>query len=614
MTRPLLLHALLVAAAAVGSAATTTTTPTDPVVRVLNGSYEGLYLPAFGQDVFLGIPYAQDTGGRNRFRVPQALEETWEGVRGAKRYGPACPDQQVAEDGYYGMSEDCLSINIVRPAGSAGGYGVYGGEYDGRGGSGIREGGGGGGGEGKKTKLPVMLWIHGGSYQVGTSGLPNYNLTFLVQRSVEIGLPVLAASINYRKGGWGNMYSREIQGSGNTNLALRDMRKALAWIQENIGAFGGDASSVTIWGESAGSFAVGQLLMSYGGRTDGLFHRSIQESGSAATAWYNGSDWYQPIYDKIVDQAGCAQAIDTLKCLRTVDYETIFPLLNSSAVTGPGWYPTVDGDIIPAYPTTLLHQARFAHIPHLYGTNSDEGTDNAPVGVINTDADLRTYLQQDTGFGFPPSTIARIMQLYPDDPAQGIPLDTGAERFADKGYQYKRVAAIVGDVFYHAPRLVDARAYAERAPTFVYRFNTRPLAAYANSDYDNTTTAASAATGGGGGNGNGNGNVTVTLAPAYKGVAHFSEVGFVFANPTSVGPWPGYRALSREMSERWIRFAHTGDPNGGVWKRWPRYDEGAKGLNMVLQTEEQGGTYVEEDTYRIEGREYLSTWARRRHV
>ncbi|KAI0815980.1 alpha/beta-hydrolase [Xylaria sp. FL0064] len=595
MTQPSLSHLLSVLIAA---AATASTTAADPVVRVLNGSYEGLHLPSFGQDVFLGIPYAQDTGGRNRFRAPQALQETWDGVREAKRYGPACPDQQVDEDGYYGMGEDCLSINIVRPAG----FGADD-DNDDKGeevGKTARRS--------KRRKLPVMLWIHGGSYQVGTSGLPNYNLTFLVQRSVEVGLPVLAASINYRKGGWGNMYSREIQGSGNTNLALRDMRKALAWIQENIGAFGGDASSVTIWGESAGSFAVGQLIMSYGGRTDRLFHRSIQESGSAATAWYNGSDWYQPIYDKIVDQAGCAQAIDTLECLRTVDYETIFPLLNSSAVTGPGWYPTVDGDIMPAYPTTLLHESRFAHIPHLYGTNSDEGTDNAPVGLINTDADLRTYLQRDTGFGFPPATIARIMQLYPDDPAQGIPLDTGAERFADKGYQYKRVAAIVGDVFYHAPRLVDARAYAERAPTFVYRFNTRPLAGYANTGYGNTTGAT------GGGGGGGSENATVMLAPAYKGVAHFSEVGFVFANPTSVGPWPGYRALSREMSERWIRFAHTGDPNGGIWKRWPRYNEGAKGLNMVLQTEEQGGTYMEEDTYRIEGREYLSKWARRRHV
>ncbi|GAP82532.2 putative triacylglycerol lipase protein [Rosellinia necatrix] len=556
----------------------------EPVVRVLNGSYEGLHLPAFGQDVFLGVPYAQDTGGANRFRAPQALDATWEGARPAKVYGPACPDHQIGVDGRFGMGEDCLSINIVRPSG------LPPPNWEGRGEE-----------TAARSKLPVLLWIHGGSYQVGTSALPNYNLTFLVQRSVDVGLPILAASINYRKGGWGNMYSREIQGSGNTNLALRDMRKALAWIQENIGAFGGDPSSVTIWGESAGSFAVGQLLMSYGGRTDGLFHRSIQESGSAATAWYNGSDWYQPIYDNIVGQVNCTDAIDTLGCLRTVDYDVLFPFLNASAVTGPGWYPTVDGDVIPAYPTELLRQGRFAHVPHLYGTNSDEGTDNAPAGAINTDADLRAYLLRDTGFGFPPSAVSRIMELYPDDPAQGIPLDTGAERFAERGYQYKRAAAIVGDVFYHAPRLDDARHYAQGgAPTFIYRFNTRPLAGYSNTDFD--------------GGGAAGGNVTAMLAPAYKGVAHFSEVAFVFANPAAVGPWPGYRALSAQMSERWIRFAHTGDPNGKGLPRWPRYDEGEKGLNMVLQTEAQGGSYVEEDTYRLEGREYLTRWARRRHV
>lgn len=176
------------------------------------------------------------------------------------------------------------------------------------------------------------------------------------------------------------------------------MRKGLAWIQENISAFGGDKSKVTIWGESAGSFAVGQLLLSYGGQTDGLFHRTIQESGSATTAWYNGSDWYQPIYDKIVFEVNCTDAIDTLACLRTIPYAELYPFMNSSTVGGPGFYPVVDGDIIPNYPTIMLEDGTFAHVPHLYGTNSDEGTDNAPAdGVINTNEDLRWYISTQTG-------------------------------------------------------------------------------------------------------------------------------------------------------------------------------------------------------------------------
>lgn len=533
----------------------------EPTVRVVNGTYEGLHLPSFNQDIFLGIRYAQSTADHNRFRPPQALNTTWNGTREAKKYGPACPDPELKGDA---VSEDCLSINIVRPAGLS---------------------------QDAYAKLPVSVWIHGGSYQVGSSELPNYNLTYIVQRSVEIGQPIIATSINYRKGGWGMLYSREVQGTGNTNLALRDMRQGLAWISENIDAFGGNKDSVTIWGESAGSFAVGQLLMSYGGRSDGLFHRSIQESGSAATAWYNGSDWYQPIYDNIVNKANCSDQIDTLNCLRTVPFSNLLPLLAEPS-QGPGWYPIVDGDIIPAYPTELLHSGRFAHVPHLYGSNSDEGTDNAPAGgVINTDEQLYAYLNGSTGFGFPPHVIDKIMQLYPDDPAKGIPLNTGDERFAAQGYQYKRIAAIMGDVFYHATRLDDARWYSKFSPTYIYRFNTKP--------WQNNPLATT------GGN-----------APAYKGVSHFSEVAFVFANPAYYGPWPEYKKLSDELSARWVHFIAGGEPNGGDLKKWPVYNTTESGLNMVLQAEGRGynGSYVEEDTYRIEGREYLAEWARRRHV
>ncbi|KAK7541375.1 Alpha/Beta hydrolase protein [Phyllosticta citricarpa] len=552
--------------AAIVALLVTATVSADPIVTVKNGSYSGLYLPQFGQDLFLGIPYAQDTGLQNRFRLPQSLTETWNGTRAAKDYSNACPDANPDSDAIYGMSENCLSINIVRPAGTN-----------------------------TTAKLPIMLWIHGGSYQVGTSGLSNYNLTYIVEKSVKIGKPIIGASINYRKSSWGNMYSIELQGSGNTNLALRDMRKGLAWIQENVEAFGGDPGSVTIWGESSGSFAVGQLVLSYGGRTDDLFHRSIQESGSAATAWYNGTEWYQPIFDNIVDSVNCSSAADKVECLRTIPYSQLYPFMNASTHPGPGFYPTVDGDIVPNYPTELIQAGKFAHIPHLYGTNSDEGTDNAPVGIINTDDDLRSFLLNDTGFDFPASTVDRIMELYPDDPAAGIPLNTGKERFADYGWQFKRAAAIMGDVFYHAPRLDDARHYADHAPTFVYRFNTRPFENATNATYT---------------------DYVGELAPAYKGVEHFSEVAFVFNNPSTVGPWAGYEMLSGLMSSLWIRFAHDGDPNGEGLPYWPRYNSGgnATGLNLVLQTDQQGGCYVEQDAYRLEGREFLTEWARRRHV
>lgn len=398
-------------------------------------------------------------------------------------------------------------------------------------------------------------------------------------------------------------------------------------MSENIRPFGGNPNSVTIWGESSGSFAVGQLLLSYGGSTDNLFHRSIQESGSATTAWCNGTDWYQPIYDNIVEQANCSDAIDTLDCLRNVPYEDFYPLLNQYPTynDGPGYYPTVDGDIFPNFPTQAYHTGQFATgIPHLYGTNADEGTDNAPSdGVINTDDDLYAFLLHSTDFDFPPSTVRQIMDLYPDDPTIGISANTGTERFAEHGTQYKRIAAIMGDAFYRAPRPDDARSYTSHATgiskTYVYRFNTRGWVNNTNATYTDTTGS---------------------FAPDYKGVAHASELGFVWDNPQFHGQWAGYSELSDLMAELWINFAYDGNPNGafaGTYKveedapvvtqtfenvnvtglqgpLWPAYDEDERGLNLVLQTQSQGGRYIEPDTYRLEGREYLTKWARRRHV
>jgi carboxylesterase type B len=129
-------------------------------------------------------------------------------------------------------------------------------------------------------------------------------------------------------------------------------------------------------------------------------------------------------------------------------------------------------------------------------------------------------------------------------------------------------------------------------PTYIYRFNAR---AYAQNVTGTTLTASN------------------SLAPASKGVAHFSEVAYVFNSP-GVGANEEHQTLSDQMSAAWINFAHDGTPSAEGLPEWPTYDQGNNGLNLVLQLESQGGSYVEEDTYRLEGREYLSRWARRRHV
>ncbi|KAK3998088.1 Alpha/Beta hydrolase protein [Cladorrhinum sp. PSN332] len=567
-----------------------------PLSTTLNGTYHGVYSPHFNQEFFLGIPYAQSTSGQNRFRLPRSLNTSWTGILPATKYGHACPDFTPEDDDLWGMSEACLSINIIRPSSS-----VY--SFD----------------SGSANLLPILFWIHGGAYQVGTSGLDRYNLSYLVSHSQRINKPVIGVSINYRKGPWGFLYSDEVQGSGQTNLGLRDVRLALRWVRENIGGFGGDKDKVTIWGESAGGFAVGQNVVAYGGEgiqgQEGLFRASIQQSGSATTAWYNGSFWYQGIYDGIVKEAGCGESkADTLDCLRGVEYEKLYGILSGRDVVaggrGPGFYPVVDGDLIPEYPTQLLEEGRFVRdVPHLLGTNSDEGTDNTQSVKIETDQEMHEHLMRDRGFNFPESVVSRLMELYPDDPTQGIPLNTGEERFEGfGGRQYKRAAAIIGDVFYHAPRLQDARAYARyQNDTFVYRFNTRPWMPFvplAPERYDGVEISCVD-------------GICGSLGPGHEGVAHATELAFVFGNPGWLGPWEEWKRLSREMQTRWINFAHDGDPNGkgeGEMTRWPRYGSEKEGTNLVLQTEQQGGLMSEKDNWRLEGRELMIRWARRRKV
>lgn len=184
-----------------------------PQVSVKNGTVEGFHVAAYSQDLFLGIPYAQPPTGPLRYTVPQSLNQSYSSPLEAKAYYPECVGYGGDDIGYE-VSEDCLALNVIRPAG-----------YEGQ-------------------ELPVAVWIHGGGLQMGGTADRRYNLSFIVQNSVEIGKPIIGVSIGYRLASWGFLYSQEVQGSGNTNLGLRDQRLALHWIQENIAAFGGDPAKV----------------------------------------------------------------------------------------------------------------------------------------------------------------------------------------------------------------------------------------------------------------------------------------------------------------------------------------------------------------------------------
>ncbi|KAJ5585740.1 hypothetical protein N7450_005527 [Penicillium hetheringtonii] len=247
-----------------------------PTAITRNGTIQGIQLPFFQQDLFLGIPYAQAP----RLDNPQPVNTTYDhdSPFDASRYGNTCYGFGSNELLGLTQSEDCLNLNIIRPSRTIE--------------------------ENNANPFPVLFWIYGGGLHQGSSADPMWNLTYIVQRSVKEQQPLIAVSINYRLSFLGFPGGREALNAGITNLGLKDQRLALAWIQENIVAFGGDPSRVTIWGESAGGVSVFQQLVAYGGHggTE-LFSGAIAVSGFATGSALPETEKMQDGFDKLVTRA-----------------------------------------------------------------------------------------------------------------------------------------------------------------------------------------------------------------------------------------------------------------------------------------------------------------------
>jgi acetylcholinesterase len=278
-----------------------------------------------------------------------------------------------------------------------------------------------------------------------------YNLSYIVEQSSLNNKPVIGISINYRMAAFGFIYSKEIKESGNQNLGLRDQRLALKWVNKHISAFGGDPTKVTIWGESAGAYSVGDHINAYNGDTEGLFRAAIMESGGAVGAPLNGTDWYQHMYDNLTASVGCADANNTLQCIRDVPYATIAPY----GYTGLEWFHVLDGTLIPRPGQASLTQGKFAKIPVTVGTNTDEGFG---VNGVDTDAQALEQLTHSKRWNVNVSVAERILQLYPNDPAAGAPYGWGNTTWPQNGLQYKRYTSIATDLTMFAPRRLMAES------------------------------------------------------------------------------------------------------------------------------------------------------------
>ncbi|KAJ4009873.1 hypothetical protein NW752_009047 [Fusarium irregulare] len=521
----------------------------SPFANVKNGTYRGIHSNEYNQDFFLGIPFAEPPVGDLRFRNPRPYDQSWKGTRDASKYSPACVGYGPSQLGY-NTSEDCLYLNVIRPSGYS------------------------------NKKLPVAVWIHGGGYYQGSGVDLRYNLTFIVEQSVKIGQPIMAVSMNYRLGAFGFLNSAEAFETGDSNMGFRDQRLSLHWIQENIGAFGGDPSKVTIWGQSAGAASVGAQILAYNGRDDKLFRSAILQSG-APISLASQSDLSEDLYKLLLKNTSCT----SLECLRSLPFVDLDKALNSTALSG--WNPKIDGDFVARHGSQQLQDGAFVKVPIIVGATTDEGTSFSKTG-INTTAQFIAAIENSS----PPinSSFARtVAKAYPERIQDQVLHNLASDWVPPPKYgkQFRRAATYYGDVNMVAPRRLTAEVWASKGlPVYSYRFDAIPA-----------------------------------WATYVQGATHFVDVAFSMINLNGTGyapirtpPFQGlpesYQELARLMSGDFAKFVATEDPNG--WKgrkdamtslgkpipAWPIYKTTGHGVPQNFLYRGNLSSTVEKDVWR----------------
>ena len=337
----------------------------DPV-KIDTGLVSGV--TADGVESFKGIPYAAPPVGNLRWRAPQPAAK-WQGVKAADAFGKVCM-QSVSENPGAGakrevQSEDCLSLNIYRPVGA--------------------------------TKLPVMVWIHGGALLNGSSSLAVYDGTAFAKGGV------ILVSINYRMGRLG-FFAHPALTKANAdkgrlgNYGLMDQIAALQWVKRNIAAFGGDPGNVTIFGESAGGLSVNGLMVSPEAR--GLFHKAISQSGYGRGQFFHlkeptsNSDLSAEAEGLAVAKAVGKENAD-LATLRKVPADELVATSKDGFV-----YFIQDGKTIVEDMWETFRKNKEAPVPFLIGSNSQEG----PYGANLNDPRFRKTV--------PASNDAALIKAY----------------------------------------------------------------------------------------------------------------------------------------------------------------------------------------------------------
>ncbi len=447
-----------------------------------------------GLEIFKGIPYAESSLGDLRFRPPVA-KKVWTDVLDATRYGHCAFQAYSQLEEWFGKlqpeSEDCLNLNIWTPSAD-------------------------------KKKRPVMFWIHGGAFTIGGGIDPIYDGSALAKRG-----DVVVVTINYRLGMFGYLYV-----PGKTiNVGQFDQILALKWVQDNIEFFGGDPNNVTIFGESAGGYAV--ITLSAMPAAKGLFHKVIAQSAPFIDPRINDITT-----KKLMREFGLKRG--DIDGLRKIPAEKIIEGQNKyfekNAIDILALRPLIDGDTIPIHPLKAFRNGDCKHLDFMIGTNLDEFklfSALDPNAFNVSDSDMEKLL------------IGYLGTLGIDNDRSKLILNTYKEAREGKYSTDPKeiMSALITDAIFRISTIRLLEAQSPHQPnTYNYMFTWQ-----------------------------------TPVLDGILGACHALELPFVFGNldlphmDNFVGKNTN-KALSEKMMDAWIAFARTGNPNHEGLPDWSSYD------------------------------------------
>jgi para-nitrobenzyl esterase len=493
-------------------------TPTAEL-RIGSGMIRGLVIGEHKDvNAYKGIPYAAPPTGERRWKPPQPVA-AWDGVRDCFDFGAACPQKMPALFAsipemaiHEPLSEDCLFVNVWTPA------------------------------KRPSEKLPVLYWIHGGGFVMGSASQPLYDGEELAR------LGCVVVSINYRLGAFGFMahpaLSQESNEKVSGNYGLLDQIEGLRWVNRNISAFGGDLEHVAIFGESAGGMSV--LCLMVAPEAKGLFHAAICQSAAVMNMVQlrepkPGQESAEQAGQRLIAACGLDSAADAAK-LRQLDAKDL--LKASPQEPGPGGPvrmkplalqlgPIVDGHVIPDNPDVLFGAGREHAVPLIVGNTREEMS----VFLIGSKlpADAAEYMKKlEDEFGDQAKSVATA---YPA---------------TDAGQIKTAVIQLVSDMSFVRETRHIARTHSSAGQkAFRYQFSRGTNRGFLKA----------------------------------LGAHHGSELAYVFGRPSQRDDESSMR-LCRTIGQYWINLAASGDPNSAGLPPWPAYrTDGEETLEFADQVQ-----------------------------